>query len=84
MPERVVQEHEGDGVSWDQILTHWDLLEADLHEKYGIDVDEPGLMQARSWRWFRTRVAGLLATKSRLSRALAPPDQNGAGDQEWH
>lgn len=35
-------------------------MEADLHEVYGIDVDDDHLMGARSWRWLRARVLSLL------------------------
>ncbi|MEV5537459.1 hypothetical protein AB0L13_11415 [Saccharopolyspora shandongensis] len=50
------------------------MIEADLHEVYGIDV-EAGILRARSWRWLRTRIIGLLSCESRLARALAPPDK---------
>jgi hypothetical protein len=36
-------------------------------------VEEPGLLQARTWRWLRVRIGGLLAADTRLARALAPP-----------
>ncbi|PSK95766.1 hypothetical protein CLV30_12818 [Haloactinopolyspora alba] len=49
------------------------LVEADLHERYGIDVDSP-LMEQRTWRWLRSRILALLGTpESRVSRALNPP-----------
>ena len=48
------------GPSWRTILTHWRLIEADLQDFYGIDVDDKTLMRARSWRWLRLRVAALL------------------------
>lgn len=48
------------GPSWRQILAHWHLIEADLQERYGIDVHDRDLMRARSWRWLRTRIEGLL------------------------
>src|SRR4051794_33837540 len=54
-----------DGHTWSSILEHWQLVEADLHERYGIDV-ESGILRARSWRWFRTRIVGLLSCESRL------------------
>ncbi|WAL94003.1 hypothetical protein [Streptomyces sp. Je 1-369] len=41
---------------------------------YGIDLDTPGLMQARTWRWLRIRILGLLSAESRLSRHFAPPE----------
>lgn len=50
------------------------MIEADLHEHYRIDLDEPGLLDSRSWRWLRTRVLGLFSVESRTARAFAPPD----------
>lgn len=42
------------------MVEHWRLIEADLHEVYGVDVDDDALMSARSWRWLRSRVLSLL------------------------
>lgn len=52
---------------------HYDLLEQDLHEHYGIDLEDEALLAARSWRWLRARIHGLLnGTKpTRLSEALS-------------
>lgn len=47
-------------------------MEADLHERYGVDVEDRALMRVRSWRWLKVRIAGLLACESRLHRALNP------------
>ncbi|MGW2586819.1 hypothetical protein ACWCYZ_36975 [Streptomyces virginiae] len=60
-------------MTWAAILAEWPLVEADLHEVYGIDVGDPGLLQARSWRWLRTRILALLSAESRLARVLTPP-----------
>lgn len=59
-------------MSWSQILDEWPLVEADLHEIYGLDVGTPGLLAARSWRWLRVRILGLLSADSRLSRLNNP------------
>ncbi|MGI5178675.1 hypothetical protein ACQEVZ_20295 [Dactylosporangium sp. CA-152071] len=48
------------------------IVEADLHEVYGVDVEDRALMRARSWRWLQVRIQGLLAADTRLQRALAP------------
>jgi hypothetical protein len=41
---------------------------------YGIDLDDRDLLQARTWRWLKARIVGLLdGTESRLFRALNPP-----------
>lgn len=58
-------------MTWGRLLDLWTLVEADLQDR-GIDVDDPALMGARSWRWLRTRIRGLLSTDSRTARALAP------------
>ncbi|WP_214317039.1 hypothetical protein [Nonomuraea sediminis] len=46
-----------------------------MHEVFGIDLGEPSLLRARSWRWLRTRLHGLLTCDSRLARALDPGEQ---------
>lgn len=33
---------------------------------YGIDVDDEALMSARSWRWLRMRVVGLMSRPSSM------------------
>ncbi|WP_433355637.1 hypothetical protein ACQP25_17280 [Microtetraspora malaysiensis] len=43
---------------------------------FGIDLGEPGVLRARSWRWMRTRLHGLLTCDSRLARALDPGEGN--------
>ncbi|MFF9284871.1 hypothetical protein [Streptomyces griseosporeus] len=60
-------------MTWRQLLDEWPLIEADLHEVYGIDVGAPGLLRARSWRWLRARIFGLLSADSRINRLLNPP-----------
>lgn len=73
--------------NWIEVLQHWGLVEADLHEHYGIDLDDPVLAN-RTWRWFRVRVLGLIdappvwiptdkgfraVPSTRLGLALNPP-----------
>jgi hypothetical protein len=65
-------------VSWAQILDEWPLIEADLHEVYGVDVGAPGLLDDRTWRWLRVRILGLLSADSRINRLLYPPDEPAA------
>lgn len=72
-------------MTWSQILTHWADVEADLHERYGLDVEDDDLMTTRSWRWLRTRITGLLKipptvtpdgraiAATRVGLALFPP-----------
>ena len=59
-----------------------DLIEADLHEIYGVDVDldnplTDSTLTARSWRWFLVRLLGLTTTtRSRAWAALSPPESD--------
>lgn len=40
---------------------------------YGIDLDDRELLRARSWRWLKVRIVGLLdMPESRLRRMLRP------------
>lgn len=64
-------------MTWARILNEWPLVEADLHEIYGIDAGDPALLQARSWRWLRTRILGLLSAESRLARVFNPDSNAG-------
>ncbi|GAA4684495.1 hypothetical protein [Streptomyces youssoufiensis] len=61
-------------MTWGLLLEQWPLIECDLHEVYGIDLGEPGILRARPWRWLRLRILGLLSAESRLSRHFTPPD----------
>jgi len=42
-----------------------------------VDLDDPSLRR-RSWRWLKLRIVGLVSAESRLSRALAPPEDSSA------
>jgi len=53
---------------------HRDLVEADLHEVFGVDV-ESGILRERTWRWFQRRIAGVLTCDSRIHRKLHPPEK---------
>jgi hypothetical protein len=41
---------------------------------YGVDLEAPGLMQDRTWRWLRIRILGLFSAESRIARHFAPPE----------
>ena len=42
-----------------------------MQQFYGIDLGESGLLDDRSWRWLRVRIAGLVSVgESRLHAAL--------------
>lgn len=49
-------------------MSHWQLVEVDLHQTYAADWHDPTL--ERPWPWWRDRILGLLSTESRLARAL--------------
>jgi hypothetical protein len=68
---------EDQGIGWKDILGFWNLIEADMNERYGIDVGSPDLLGRRSARWLRVRILGLMSVDSRLRAAVFPP-QEGA------
>lgn len=45
---------------------HWSIVDADLHDFYGIDTADRGLMSSRSWRWLAARMDGLAMCDSRI------------------
>jgi hypothetical protein len=51
------------------MFRQWGLIEIDLQD-IGIDVEDPDLMERRSWHWLRKRILGLLSKPSRLRAAL--------------
>lgn len=53
------------------IFDNWQHVEADLHQVYGVDLDDPALKR-RTWRWLKLRIAGLCSTECRLSNVLRP------------
>ncbi|WP_188197215.1 hypothetical protein [Nonomuraea sp. SYSU D8015] len=65
-------------MSWLDLLSRWELVEADLHQVFGIDLDQSSALRGRSWRWLRTRIAGLLVCDSRIARALDPGDDRAS------
>lgn len=68
----------GAGHRWSDLLARWPLIEADFHSEYGADLSAPDSpLDCRSWRWFRARIAGLLAADTRLGRAFAPEPRTG-------
>jgi len=46
-----------------------------MHERYHVDLSEPGLLERRSSRWLRVRILGLLFVESRLLDALTKPQE---------
>ncbi|MGV8972915.1 MAG: hypothetical protein ACOH10_11385 [Rhodoglobus sp.] len=54
---------------WADVVGHWDLVIADLAERFGIDLYDPAVL-ARPWPGVRTLILGLLRVDSRLANAL--------------
>ncbi|WP_306839756.1 hypothetical protein [Catenuloplanes nepalensis] len=75
MPPEQADRSEAPRVAWLDILARWRLLEADLHDVYGVDLGDPVVLRTRSWRWLETRILGLLSADTRLHRALFPPPE---------
>lgn len=63
-------------LAWSEIWQHRDEIEADLHERYGIDLTG-GILRRRSARWLRVKVQGLLGIESRLARELKEASTSG-------
>lgn len=73
------------GISWRRILELFPLIEQDLHDVYGIDMDADDILRKRSWRWLQARISGLinappivspdgrLVPSTRLGWAINPP-----------
>lgn len=51
-------------MTWVQLLDQWEAIAADLHERYGLDVEDDDLMLTRSWFWLQDRILALLSTPS--------------------
>lgn len=49
-------------MTWLRLLNEWESIAADLHERYGIDVEDDALMLGRSWFWLEDRILALLST----------------------
>lgn len=59
------------------ILSEWDVLEADMHHFYGVDLSDP-VVQSRPWRWFTVRVKWLMnRADSGLRAVFRPPEETG-------
>ena len=54
---------------WDDVIEHFNDIETDFHEIYGVDFGD-GVLEQRDWRWFKIRVEGLLIRDSRLALSL--------------
>jgi len=69
----------GEPVTWAALIGQWSLVEYSLHAALGIDLED--VWHAKSWRWFATRVRGLLSDDTPLARFFAP-DQPEPGSEK--
>ncbi len=53
-------------MTWARLLNEWESVAADLHERFGVDVEDDTLMLSRSWFWLADRIGALLATPPAL------------------
>lgn len=69
-------EDKGETISFIEVLGEWDVLEADMHHYFGVDLDSD-VVRKRDWRWFAVRVYWLLGNDTLLRRVLRPPKDTG-------
>jgi hypothetical protein len=70
---------EGSGITWADIFDRWNIVEADLHQTYGVDLGTPGLLKQRTGHWLRVRILGLLADpNTRLYRVFRAREEDQA------
>lgn len=54
------------------VLERLAVVEADLHEVYGIDLGDPDVLHRRTWVWFTRRVQGLFDLPPTLTLGRQP------------
>ncbi|TYK47152.1 hypothetical protein FXF68_25455 [Actinomadura decatromicini] len=69
-------------MTWSEVLAEWRLIEADLHDVYGIDA-ESGILADRTWRWLKVRIEGLFAADTRLYRRFRPPAKDEQQPEQY-
>ena len=60
-------------LTWGAMLSRWDAVETDFQAFYHIDL-AGGILNDRTWRWFRIRLVRLLAEETQLARDLGLRD----------
>lgn len=55
------------------------MIERDLLERYGLDVEAPDLLEQRSSRWLRNKILGLLDDRTRLAARLIETNKLNTG-----
>ena len=56
-------------LSWAGLLSEWDAIETDFQHFYNLDLED-GVLDRRTWRWFKIRVLRLLEEDTKLARVL--------------
>jgi len=51
---------------WRDILSRWSAIKLDIHEVFGVDLDDPDVRARKSWGWAIARIEGLLTMPCRL------------------
>lgn len=59
---------------WGRFLDYWALVEADLHQFYGLNLWHPDSYRAIAWHYLRSRVEQLLTIPSTI---IYRPTENG-------
>lgn len=52
-------------MSWRSLYDHWAEIILDIHELFGVDLDDDDVRARISWHWFETRVEGLIGAPPR-------------------
>jgi hypothetical protein len=68
------QEGSAGGHSWRELLDYWALVEADLHQFYGLNLWHPDSYRAIAWHYLKSRVEQLLAIPPTV---IYQPTENG-------
>jgi hypothetical protein len=61
-------------VSWPEIIAEWPRLEFDFHAILGVDLSTAIFRE--SFRWFATRVTGILSHRHSMLAAHFAPDED--------
>jgi hypothetical protein len=71
-PESAIDElnQSGDSLTWEDILTKWELVVPDMRSEYGMDVATLAGLRAIPWRTLRLLIVGLVPADTRLGRAI--------------
>jgi hypothetical protein len=69
IPEGIDPTETKEELTWPGLLAHWHLIEADIHDCYGLNLSS-GVLHSETGAWLRVRLMGLLSADTRLARAV--------------